>query len=141
MRVTRANLLQTLRAVIGKTWIETETPRQLADFLRLLDQLRLEARIGDVQQRFDDLGVSLATQIGNAVLGLHDIPQMPGDGAMPILPDDVRIDLTARFAPAAQDQDRPRALQRMPLGHKVVLPADTAEHPAVFQLVGTAGAE
>ncbi|MNC69678.1 hypothetical protein D3C75_1203980 [compost metagenome] len=38
LRVPRLNPLQTLRSVIGKTRIETEILRQLANLLRLLDQ-------------------------------------------------------------------------------------------------------
>ncbi|MNI76677.1 hypothetical protein D3C73_1329220 [compost metagenome] len=65
---------------------------------------------------------------------------MPGNGAMPILPDNIGTDITARLTPAPQQQHRPRTFQRMALGNEVVLPAYTAEHPPVFQLIRHTGA-
>ncbi len=137
----RGNRLQTLRGVVGKARIETEILWQFADFLRLLDQPRLEARIADVQQRLDHHRIGLAAQIGDAVLGDHDVAQMPWDRAVAVLPDDVRTDVAAGLAPTAQNQNRARIVQRMALGDEVVLPADAAEHPPVFQLIGHARAQ
>ncbi|MNO95010.1 hypothetical protein D3C76_866430 [compost metagenome] len=60
---------------------------------------------------------------------------------MTILPDDVRVDVASRLTPAAQQQHRTRALQRMPLHHEVVLPAYAAEHTSVFELIRHRGTE
>ena len=139
VRVPRLNCLQTLRAVIGETRIETEILRQFANLLRLLDQAWLETRVADIQQRLNHCRVGLAAQVGDAVLGNHDVAQVAWDRAMAVLPDDVGTDLAAGFAVAAQDQDRARAFKGVALGNEIVLPADSAEHSSIFQLVGHPG--
>ncbi|MCY1419863.1 hypothetical protein D9M71_354630 [compost metagenome] len=60
---------------------------------------------------------------------------------MAVLPDHIGADHPTRFAPTAQDQDRARTFQRMPLHHEVVLPAYATEHPAIFELVRHPGTE
>ena len=135
------NRLQALRCVVGKSWIETEVLRQLADCLRLFDQPRLKPRVADIEQRFDHRRVGFAAQISDAVLGDDDVAQVPRDRAVAVVPDDIGADLAAGLAPAAQDQHRSRALQRMALSNKVVLAANPAEHASVRQLISHAGAE
>ncbi|MND98730.1 hypothetical protein D3C80_910940 [compost metagenome] len=135
-----AQRLQTLRGVLGEALIQAKILRQLAGLLRPFDQLGLKARVADRQQPCNHLGVSLPTQVGDAVLGDDDVAQVPGNGAVTVFPDQVGADLPARFTPAAQQQDRARAFKCMALGNEVVLPTYPAEHPAVFQLIGHPGA-
>lgn len=127
--------LQALRRVLGEAWIETEILWQFADFLRLLDQALLEARVTDVQQRFDHYGIGFTAQISDAVFGHDDIAQVPWDRTVTVFPDDVGTDVATGFTPAAQDQNRTGIVQRVTLRDEVVLPADSAEYSPILQLI------
>src|SRR5476649_2906535 len=93
----RLNTLEPLRRIVGKARVQLEVLGQLAGLLRLFDQVVLKARVGDIQQRLDHLGICLPTQIGNPVLGDDDIAQVPGNGAVAVLPDEIGTDLPGRL--------------------------------------------
>ncbi len=99
-------------------------------------QLGLEARIGDAEQRLDDLLVAAPAQIRRAVLGDHDVAQVARDRDVPVVRHDVRTQRLACPARGADADDRARAGQLVGLGDEVVLPADAADDLAALQSVG-----
>ncbi len=66
-----------------------------------IEQFRLEARVGDIDQALDDFRVTLATQARNAVLRYNHIPQMLGYGDVAIKRHDIGFKLLASTPGAA----------------------------------------
>ena len=64
-------------------------PGELARRFRGIDKLVLKAGISHRQHLPDGLGITFVPQVGYAIFGDDDIPQMPWDGRMPIAPADV----------------------------------------------------
>ncbi len=109
--------------------------------LRLGQQLRLEARVGDAQQRGNDLGVGFSPQVGAAVLGDDDIAQVTWHGVVPIGEADVRLHCAVLLARGAQAQDGARTRKVQRLHDEVELAAHAADHAAVLECVGDSRSE
>ena len=113
--------LQALRGIVAIAFGQDEILRQLAGRLGLLGQRLLETRVGDGQQRGDHFRRSCRA-------GRRSHTRSPpchasaGNGGVGALPDDVRTDFPAGFAPATQHQDRTCALQLVGLGDEVQPP-------------------
>src|SRR3546814_18290405 len=70
----------------------------LADFLRRSQQAGLEARIGNADERLGDLVIVLRAQIGHAVFGDDDVPQVARNRRVPVVEQHVADRLAAGVA-------------------------------------------
>lgn len=70
--------------------------------------------------------IGCAAQIGNAVFRYHDVAQMPRDGLVRVLPDDVGAHLAAALARDVEGDDRAAFPKCVRLLDEFELPADAA---------------
>jgi len=75
-------------------------------------------------------------QVGDAVLGDHEIAQVPRNGLVSVVPHDVGGGAAVARAGGAHAQDRARPRQRVRHGDEVVLTADAAHHLPALQRIG-----
>jgi hypothetical protein len=128
-------------------WIEADLSNATARAEMARDCLGRELRNGQVLHAgfflgprgfyaaLRDLDESDRAQIGNPVLGNHHIPQMPRDRRVPVVPHDVRCDLSTARARSAHAENRSRPRQRMRHRHEVVLPTHTADDAAIGECI------
>src|SRR5690606_35166631 len=111
----------------------------LAGTLGLVQQILLKAGVADGEHRGDHLGVGLAAQIRDAVLGDNDIPEVAGQGGIAVGPEDVGPGFALAGAGGGEGDDGAGAGEGKGLGGEVVLAADTADHLTVGEAVGDHG--
>ena len=105
------------------------------------DEVVLEPRVGDCYHRRDDLGVGPVPQVGDPVLRHDDIAQVPWDGQVAVVRDDVRLVVPTRPPGRPYHQYRPPVVEFVGLVDEVELAADAAHDVPVREAVGddTAG--
>ena len=119
-------------------WLESQARGRTSEAIRRL--VRLAPRTARVVRDGRDVLVGPTAHIRNAVLGDHDVAQMPRDGDVAVRSTDIRASYTSIVARASYQQDGAAVLERLRHGHEVVLAADAAEDTAVLQGIGIHGA-
>ena len=136
LAVRPQHLLQAFGGVLSRRIGNAVALLDLAMGLGEFEQAVLEAPICHIDQPLDHLGVALSTQIGNAILGDNDVPEMARDRGMAVERHDIGFQRLATAASGSDTQYRAGAGQVMGHGHKIVLPADAADDRTVLQRVG-----
>ena len=108
----------------------------LARRFRLGQEALLETRIADTGQRYRNVAIGQAAQIGNAVFGDHDIAQMPRHGDLASGPDNVRARPSARCPRRPQQDDRTAIGKGLTHGCEIILATDATDSAAIVQRVG-----
>ena len=68
---------------------DTVAVANLTGALRLLNELVLKTRIGDLHQCRDYLRITASAQVGDTIFGDHHISQMAGNGDVAVAPSNV----------------------------------------------------